>query len=85
MKIVAVDPRRVGIAGQADILLQVRPGTDGALALALIDVVIKQKLYDEVRSPVDQRFVSAARGHGRAADGSRSKPCGIERTLCRLG
>ena len=47
MKIVAVDPRRVGIAGQADILLQVRPGTDGALALALIDVVIKQKLYDE--------------------------------------
>jgi anaerobic selenocysteine-containing dehydrogenase len=47
MKIVAVDPRRVGIAGQADVLLQVRPGTDGALALALIDVVIKQKLYDE--------------------------------------
>ena len=47
MKIVAVDPRRVGIAGQADVLLRVRPGTDGALALALIDVVIKQKLYDE--------------------------------------
>jgi anaerobic selenocysteine-containing dehydrogenase len=47
MKVVAVDPRRVGIAAQADILLQVRPGTDGALALALIDVVIKQKLYDE--------------------------------------
>jgi anaerobic selenocysteine-containing dehydrogenase len=47
MKIVAVDPRRVGIAAQADVLLQVRPGTDGALALALIDYVIKQKLYDE--------------------------------------
>ena len=47
MKIVAVDPRRVGIAGQADVLLQVRPGTDGALALALIDVVITDKLYDE--------------------------------------
>src|SRR5215471_6397870 len=47
MKIVAVDPRRVGIAGQADVLLRVRPGTDGALALALIDVLIKQKLYDE--------------------------------------
>ena len=47
MKIVAVDPRRVGIAAQADLLLQVRPGTDGALALALIDVVIRQKLYDE--------------------------------------
>ena len=47
MKIVAVDPRRVGIAGQAEVLLQVRPGTDGALALALIDVVIKDKLYDD--------------------------------------
>jgi anaerobic selenocysteine-containing dehydrogenase len=47
MKIVAVDPRRVGIAGQADVLLQVRPGADGALALALIHVVIEQRLYDE--------------------------------------
>jgi anaerobic selenocysteine-containing dehydrogenase len=47
MKIVAVDPRRVGIAAQADILLQVRPGTDGALALAMIDVAIKEKLFDE--------------------------------------
>ena len=47
MKIVAVDPRRVGIAGQADVLLQVRPGADGALALAMIDVVITDKLYDE--------------------------------------
>jgi anaerobic selenocysteine-containing dehydrogenase len=47
MKIVAVDPRRVGIAGQADVLLQVRPGSDGALALALIDVVITDRLYDE--------------------------------------
>jgi anaerobic selenocysteine-containing dehydrogenase len=37
----------VGIASQAEVLLQVRPDTDGALALALIDVVIKQKLYDE--------------------------------------
>ncbi|HEX2933052.1 MAG TPA: molybdopterin-dependent oxidoreductase [Candidatus Binatia bacterium] len=47
MKIVAVDPRRVGIAAQADVLLQVRPGTDGALALAMIDVAIKEKLFDE--------------------------------------
>src|SRR5688572_4326405 len=46
MKIVAVDPRRVGTAAQADLLLQVRPGADGALALALIDVVIEEKLYD---------------------------------------
>jgi anaerobic selenocysteine-containing dehydrogenase len=47
MKIVAVDPRRVGIAAQADVLLQVRPGSDGALALAMIDVLIKEELFDE--------------------------------------
>ena len=47
MKIVAVDPRRVGIAAQADVLLQVRPGTDGALALAMIDVAVTEKLFDE--------------------------------------
>ena len=47
MKIVAVDPRRVGIAAQADVLLQVRPGTDGALALAMIDVAITEKLFDD--------------------------------------
>ena len=47
MKIVAVDPRRVGIAAQADVLLQVRPGTDGALALAMIDVAIKENLFDQ--------------------------------------
>ena len=47
MKIVAVDPRRVGIAAQADVLLQVRPGADGALALAMIDVAITEKLFDE--------------------------------------
>ena len=47
MKIVAVDPRRVGIAAQADVLLQVRPGTDGALALAMIDVAITEKIFDD--------------------------------------
>ncbi|MFQ5684450.1 MAG: molybdopterin-dependent oxidoreductase [Candidatus Binatia bacterium] len=46
MKIVAVDPRRVGISAQADILLQVRPGTDGALALALIHALIEEGWYD---------------------------------------
>src|ERR1051325_10237073 len=66
MKIVAVDPRRVGIAAQADVLLQVRPGTDGALALAMIDVAIERNLYDAdfVRSwtngPLLIRFDSGA-------------------------
>ncbi len=46
MKLVAIDPRRVGIAGQADVLLQVRPGTDGALALALVHAVLEEGWYD---------------------------------------
>lgn len=46
MKIVAVDPRRIGIGAQAEILLQPRPGTDGALALALIHALIEESWYD---------------------------------------
>src|SRR5206468_4200140 len=46
MKTVVVDPRRVGIGSQADILLQVRPGTDGALALALIHCLMEESWYD---------------------------------------
>ena len=47
MKIVVVDPRRVGLGSQADVLLQVRPGADGALALALVHVMIEDGRYDE--------------------------------------
>jgi anaerobic selenocysteine-containing dehydrogenase len=46
MKTVVVDPRRVGIGAQADLLLQPRPGTDGALALALIHCLMEEGWYD---------------------------------------
>jgi anaerobic selenocysteine-containing dehydrogenase len=46
MKTVVVDPRRVGIGSQADMLLQVRPGTDGALALAMIHCLMEESWYD---------------------------------------
>ncbi len=46
MKTVVVDPRRVGIGSQADMLLQVRPGSDGALALALIHCLIEESWFD---------------------------------------
>ena len=46
MKTVVVDPRRVGIGAQAHILLQVRPGADGALALALIHAMMEESWYD---------------------------------------
>lgn len=45
-RLIVVDPRRTGIADLADIWLQIRPGTDGALALGMINEAIQKKLYD---------------------------------------
>ncbi len=46
-KLIVVDPRRTYLAEKADLWLQVRPGTDAALALGLINLVIEQGLYDK--------------------------------------
>ena len=46
-KLIVVDPRRCEAAEVADLHLQIRPGSDGALALAMINVIIKENLYDE--------------------------------------
>ena len=45
-KLVVIDPRNVGVARQAHEWLRVRPGTDGALALAIIGVMIERGWYD---------------------------------------
>lgn len=45
-RLIVVDPRRTGIAKKADLWLQVRPGTDGALALGIAQVMIEQGWYD---------------------------------------
>jgi len=45
-RLLVIDPRETSLARQADLHLQVRPGTDGALALGLLHVVIKEALYD---------------------------------------
>lgn len=46
MKLIVVDPRQTPTAAKADIHLPVKPGTDGALALSMAHVIIKEKLYD---------------------------------------
>ena len=46
-KIVVVDPRLTWIAARADVWLQLRPGTDAALGLGLLNVIINEGLYDE--------------------------------------
>lgn len=46
LKLVVIDPRKTEAAEAADIWLQPRPGTDGALALAFLNVIIEENLYD---------------------------------------
>jgi anaerobic selenocysteine-containing dehydrogenase len=45
-KLVVVDPRATPLAKRADLHLQVRPGTDCALALGLLNVIISEGFYD---------------------------------------
>jgi len=44
--VIVVDPRRISSAKSAEYHLQLRPGTDGALALAMLHVIIGERLYD---------------------------------------
>jgi anaerobic selenocysteine-containing dehydrogenase len=46
MKLIVIDPRRAGLANKADVWLRVRPGTDGALALGLAHVMIRNGWFD---------------------------------------
>jgi len=46
-KLIVVDPRRTPLAAMADLWLQVRPGTDGALAIGMLNVIIEEDLYDK--------------------------------------
>ncbi|HKL83582.1 MAG TPA: molybdopterin-dependent oxidoreductase [Desulfobacter sp.] len=46
-KLIVVDPRGTRLAKKADHWLQIRPGTDVALALCFIQVIIKNSLYDK--------------------------------------
>ena len=45
-RIIVIDPARTAAAKIADLWLQPHPGTDAAIGLAMIDVVISEDLYD---------------------------------------
>jgi len=45
-KLIVIDPRRTDTAALADIWLQIRPGTDAALLMSMINVIIEEGLYD---------------------------------------
>jgi len=46
-KLIVIDPRRTELAAIADEWIQIRVGTDMAFALAMINVIINEKLYDK--------------------------------------
>lgn len=46
-ELIVIDPRRTWLATRAKLWLQVRPGTDGALALSMLNVIINEGLYDK--------------------------------------
>ncbi|MFC1874059.1 molybdopterin-dependent oxidoreductase [Chloroflexota bacterium] len=46
-KLIVVDPRRCESAKYADVWLQIRPGTDGALSLGILNVIINEELFDK--------------------------------------
>ena len=45
---VVIDPRRTETADQADIHLQLKPGTDAYLLLAMLSMIVRERLHDQV-------------------------------------
>ncbi len=76
-RVVAIDPRRQGLARSADLWLGLRPGTDGALALGLAHLLLESGCADEeflaaftdapflVRDDNDRLLTDADLGLGR--------------------
>ena len=46
-KLIVIDPRHGFLARKADLWLQLRPGTDAALALGFLKVILDEGLFDE--------------------------------------
>jgi anaerobic selenocysteine-containing dehydrogenase len=90
-RLIVVDPRRTGLAKKANLWLQVRPGTDGALALGIAHFMIERGWYDRafvrdwtngpllVRSDngrwLTERDLSAAGSARRYVAWSEAKDC----------
>ncbi|MDQ1316182.1 MAG: hypothetical protein QG662_2291 [Pseudomonadota bacterium] len=45
-KLIVVDPRRAGLAASADLWLRPRPGSDGALAMGIANILLRNGQFD---------------------------------------
>ena len=84
-RLIVVDPRRTGPAKKADVWLQVRPGTDGALALGLAQVMITHDWYDRefIRDWTNGPLLVRA-DNGRLLSGRDLSGAGWSPTICGL-
>jgi len=46
-KLIVIDPYKTEPARKANLHLQVRPGSDGAIALGILNIIINEQLYDK--------------------------------------
>jgi anaerobic selenocysteine-containing dehydrogenase len=65
-RFIVVDPRRISLASRADVWLRPRPGSDGLLALGMLNVIVNEELYD--RGFVDEWTVGFDRFRTFIAD-----------------
>ena len=90
-EVIVIDPIRTPSGAQADAYLQLRPGSDAALAFALAHVIRREGLVDEAfvrrararlrRARAAARAVHA--GLGRGADGRAGEPHRARRARLR--
>ena len=45
-RFIVIDPQKTKLAEKAELWLRIRPGTDGALALGILNIIIEEDLYD---------------------------------------
>jgi anaerobic selenocysteine-containing dehydrogenase len=89
-KFISINPVRTGYSAIADEWIPIKPGTDGALFLALSNEIIKQGLYDREflinysNSPelVNMDPASSGYRHLKSVNSRRLKQCTSPRPAC---
>jgi anaerobic selenocysteine-containing dehydrogenase len=45
-KLITIDPKLTWLAGRSELWIKIKPGTDGALALGMLNIIFQEDLYD---------------------------------------
>jgi len=84
-KLIVIDPKRTKIAEQSDLYIQIKPGTDVVIALAMASELEKRGAHNMtfVKKWVDgyDRYMNNARNH---SSGMVSEICGVEQETFNL-